>query len=148
MLPPRLQASQDIDIFRQRACMSGQSFKRFSVFTSICLAALSLTVGAITALRPLEPTTLKCECLAATFCAGYLPCLASLLFSYNDRLSYPALQVLNIILNSASITLSAITSLDWRTEVEQETKFAKQLLQLVNVHHDGKISLKGRRHHV
>lgn len=50
--------------FQQRSCMSGQNFKRLSVFISICLAALSLAVGAIATLRPLEPTTLKSEWLA------------------------------------------------------------------------------------
>jgi hypothetical protein len=44
----------------QRACMmTGEGWKRLSVFISICLAAAALAVGAIVALRPLDPSTLK-----------------------------------------------------------------------------------------
>jgi hypothetical protein len=67
--------------------MSSQNFKRFSVFISICLAALSLTVGAIATLRPLEPATLKCEFFAPKFSTGHFLALLFLnLLQINDAI--------------------------------------------------------------
>lgn len=39
------------------------------------------------------------------------------------------------------MALSALTSLDWRSEAIQDKKFMDQLLGLVHVHDDGKMVL-------
>jgi len=64
--------TREIDSSSKRECMSGQNFKRFSVFISICLAALSLSIGATITLHPLEAATLKCECSAPQSNSGFL----------------------------------------------------------------------------
>jgi hypothetical protein len=56
------------------------------------------------------------------------------------------LTILGIVINSTSIALSAITSLNWQSQASQEAKFVQQLLSLVNVHGDGKMTLGRRRH--
>ena len=47
------------------------------------------------------------------------------------------LTVAGIIVNSISVTLSALTSLDWTTASTKEKKFLQQLENVTHIHHEG-----------
>jgi len=80
-------------------------WKRFSVILSIVLSVASLILSAVASLSP-----------------GLT----------SDRLR--AMTVSGIVINSISVTLSALTSLDWSSQATQDTKFAKQLTSVTHVH--------------
>jgi hypothetical protein len=42
--------------------------------------------------------------------------------------------VAGIVINSISIALSALTSLDWQSKTTHEKKFAQQLIKVTHVH--------------
>jgi len=42
--------------------------------------------------------------------------------------------VSGIVINSISVALSALTSLDWTSQATQDTKFAQQLSAVTHVH--------------
>jgi len=88
-----------------------QGFKRFSVYLSIGLSAASLIIGAVAQLMTLSPEQQR------------------------------SLAVTGLVVNAISITLSALTSLDWRSEAEQDKKFLSQLFGLVQINDEGKVSL-------
>lgn len=52
-----------------------------------------------------------------------------------------ALAVTGIVVNAVSVALSALTSLDWSSEMVRDKEFLDRLLGFVHVHGDGKISL-------
>lgn len=45
-----------------------------------------------------------------------------------------ALTVAGIVINSVSVTLSALTSLDWQSMSRKDRKFAQQLVKVAHVH--------------
>lgn len=44
-----------------------------------------------------------------------------------------------IVINSISIALSALTSLDWQSKTTHERKFAQQLIKVTHVHEGGQV---------
>jgi len=48
--------------------------------------------------------------------------------------NFPELTVAGIVINSVSIALSALTSLDWQSKTTHEKKFAQQLVKVTHVH--------------
>jgi hypothetical protein len=50
-----------------------------------------------------------------------------------------ALTVAGIVVNSVSITLSALTSLDWQSKSTHERQFAQQLIRVTHVHDGGQV---------
>jgi uncharacterized membrane protein YidH (DUF202 family) len=54
-------------------------------------------------------------------------------------LTSSALTVAGIVINSISITLSALTSLDWQSKTTRDIKFARQLVKVTHVHEGGQV---------
>jgi len=79
-------------------------WKRFSVFLSILLSIASLIVAAYASLTHPSERTLK------------------------------ALTVSGVIINSISISLSALTSLDWKQQSTHDKAFAQQLCKVAHIH--------------
>jgi hypothetical protein len=52
-------------------------------------------------------------------------------------LDFLALTVSSILVNSVSVTLSALTSLDWQSASTREKKFLQQLEKVTHIHNDG-----------
>jgi hypothetical protein len=47
--------------------------------------------------------------------------------------------VAGIVVNSVSIALSALTSLDWQSNTTHEKKFAQQLVKVAHVHEGAQV---------
>ncbi|KAG9231748.1 hypothetical protein BJ875DRAFT_357699, partial [Amylocarpus encephaloides] len=90
-------------------------WKRFSVTTSIVLSAASLIVSAIASLNPGSKTHLR------------------------------ALTLTNITVNSLSITIAALTSLDWKFQSTNDRVFAEQLLKIVGTQEGEQIVITRKR---
>ena len=52
-----------------------------------------------------------------------------------------ALTVAGIVINSVSIALSALTSLDWQSTARKDRKFAQQLVTVTHVHDGSQVLL-------
>ncbi|KAH8805654.1 hypothetical protein F5884DRAFT_454526 [Xylogone sp. PMI_703] len=84
-------------------------WKRFSVIASIAFSIASLVLGAIASLRP------------------------------DGIHSMRAITISGIVVNSLSIMLSALTSLDWQKQATHDKKFAQQLVKVSHVHDGSEI---------
>ncbi|KAM3068062.1 hypothetical protein ACMFMF_009428 [Clarireedia jacksonii] len=87
--------------------VTAKFWKRFSVYISVALSITSLIISAIASLKPGNAEHLK------------------------------ALTVTSIVINSISVGLSALTSLDWQSQATTDRKFAQMLSQVAHVH-DGR----------
>ncbi|RDL37395.1 Uncharacterized protein BP5553_04828 [Venustampulla echinocandica] len=84
-------------------------WKRISVAGSILLSVASLILAAYASLRPENKQVLR------------------------------AIAVSGIIVNSISVALSALTSLDWKFESTNDRQFAEQLCKIVHIHEGDQI---------
>ncbi|KAH8589294.1 hypothetical protein B0O99DRAFT_637297 [Bisporella sp. PMI_857] len=84
--------------------MTARFWKRFIVFFSIALSIASLIVSAYASLVHPGPEKLR------------------------------ALTVTGIIINAISVSLSALTSLDWKQQVTHNAEFARQLCSVTHIH--------------
>ncbi|ATZ52039.1 hypothetical protein BCIN_07g05650 [Botrytis cinerea B05.10] len=87
--------------------VTAKFWKRFSVYASVILSVASLVISSIASLKPTTAADMK------------------------------ALIVTSIIINALSVTLSALTSLDWQSQATTDRQFAQMLSQISHVH-DGK----------
>jgi len=92
------------DVDNEPFYLTATFWKRFSVFMSIGLSAASLILSAIASLKKESADMLK------------------------------TLTVAGVVVNSVSIALSALTSLDWQSKTTHERKFAQQLIKVTHVH--------------
>ena len=49
------------------------------------------------------------------------------------------------MINSVSIALSALTSLDWQSETTHERKFGQQLIKVMHVHEGGQVVITDQK---
>ncbi|KAF7956965.1 hypothetical protein EAE96_004288 [Botrytis aclada] len=97
--------------------VTAKFWKRFSVYASVILSIASLVISSIASLKPTTAADMK------------------------------ALIVTSIIINALSVTLSALTSLDWQSQATTDRKFAQMLSQISHVHEGkegGRIVVLGR----
>ncbi|KAF7879815.1 uncharacterized protein EAF02_007985 [Botrytis sinoallii] len=97
--------------------VTAKFWKRFSVYASVILSIASLVISSIASLKPSSAADMK------------------------------ALIVTSIIINALSVTLSALTSLDWQSQATTDRKFAQMLSQISHVHEGkegGRIVVLGR----
>jgi len=87
--------------------VTAKFWKRFSVLLSIALSVASLTLSALASLKTQSPDKLK------------------------------VLTVSGVVVNSISIMLSALTSLDWQSKETQDKAFAQQLCGVMHLHEGG-----------
>lgn len=88
-------------------------WKRFAVVFSIILSAASLVLSAIASLRTESADVLR------------------------------ALTISGIVVNSVSISLSALTSLDWQKQATHDKQFAAQLSKVTHIHEGGDVVVTG-----
>ncbi|KAB8301525.1 hypothetical protein EYC80_003374 [Monilinia laxa] len=84
--------------------LTAKFWKRFSVYISVTLSIVSLVISSIVSLNPGNSGHLK------------------------------ALTITSIVINSLSVTLSALTSLDWQSQAVTDRRFAQMLSQISHVH--------------
>ncbi|RAL64228.1 hypothetical protein DID88_002120 [Monilinia fructigena] len=84
--------------------LTAKFWKRLSVYISVTLSIVSLVISSIASLKPGNAEHLK------------------------------ALTVTSVIINSLSVTLSALTSLDWQSQAVTDRRFAQMLSQINHVH--------------
>ncbi|KAF7900699.1 uncharacterized protein EAF01_008001 [Botrytis porri] len=97
--------------------LTAKFWKRFSVYASVILSIASLVISSIASLKRSSDVDMK------------------------------ALIVTSIIINALSVTLSALTSLDWQSQATIDRKFAQMLSQISHVHEGregGRIVVLGR----
>ncbi|KAF7863119.1 hypothetical protein EAF04_007202 [Stromatinia cepivora] len=95
--------------------LTAKFWKRFSVYFSVALSIASLVISSIASLRPTNASDLK------------------------------ALTVTSIVINAISVTLSALTSLDWQSQATTDRKFAQMLNQISHVHEaEGRVVVLGK----
>lgn len=84
--------------------LTARFWKRFSVFLSIALSIASLIITSVANLNHPSADMLK------------------------------ALTVSGIVINSLSISIAALTSLDWKTQSTHDRAFAEQLCKVAHIH--------------
>ncbi|APA05286.1 predicted protein [Sclerotinia sclerotiorum 1980 UF-70] len=95
--------------------LTAKFWKRFSVYFSVALSIASLVISSIASLRPTSASDLR------------------------------ALTVTSIVINAISVTLSALTSLDWQSKATTDRNFAQMLDQIGHVHGaEGRVVVLGR----
>jgi len=87
-------------------------WKRFSVFLSIALSIAALIVSAYASLTHPSTSVLR------------------------------ALTVSGIVINSISVVLSALTSLDWEQQSTHDRTFARQLCKVAHIHEGEQIVVR------
>ncbi|PQE10885.1 hypothetical protein CJF32_00007724 [Rutstroemia sp. NJR-2017a WRK4] len=95
--------------------VTAKFWKRFSVYISVSLSIVSLIISAIASLKPGNADHLK------------------------------ALTVTSIVINSISVGLSALTSLDWQSQATTDRKFAQMLREVAHVHEGTGVVVLGKR---
>ncbi|KAL3419305.1 hypothetical protein PVAG01_09527 [Phlyctema vagabunda] len=83
--------------------LTARFWKRFSVFATVALSIAALVVSAIVQLRADSPTATR------------------------------ALMIAGVVINSVSISLSALTSLDWKKQLTHDRALVDQLNRAVGI---------------
>ncbi|KAF8853046.1 hypothetical protein BDZ45DRAFT_677953 [Acephala macrosclerotiorum] len=96
--------------------MTAKFWKRFVVYLSIALSVAGLVIGAIASLKPENTNHLR------------------------------KLTVASIIINAFSISLSALTSLDWKTQTTHDKAFAAMLCRIAQarIDADGQVVINAK----